>query len=255
MISSSKDITIPHAHLIFAEIEKDPILKTLGGMGAYIAGGYATALLLAPRANGVTDHAYYQDIDLYFERLADYARGYNWAMTQKWDRTHITERALTLVQGDQTYQIIRQVSSAEHLLSTFDLENCKVAMVPSSQVILFSREGVKATAAKELVLNKIQHLPSTLNRILKYKTRWGLTLSEKLIGELRLLRKYHPVLMGYAWTGPASGDFDPVADRPTENIWERFTDIRGLDPIDPLDNSFLSQDTILKAREAKMYPW
>lgn len=143
----------------------------------------------------VNSSARYQDIDLFFEFKEDFDK-LNCYLLEVFNEkqishtTYVTENAITytilaLNNNSMKLQLIQsKFLSKEDLLSTFDLENCQIAMdnqgnlcMNASFETLYWRKEIKLNTVilKYIEKNGILYLFTLLNRLNKYYYRYSLT--------------------------------------------------------------------------------
>lgn len=185
----------------------------------YIGGGYAVALLFAPRTADDLNKLsmnYYSDIDLFFPNEITYER-----INSVFDilrKTNLvskqieTENATTYtlytyskdghVTGSNSIQLVKKyIGTPQNILSTFDILNARVLYDPKEDVwyadskafASFSNKKISLTESTPL-LNEDDGIFFQLERLSKYISRYDLELSNETLYRLIKLNREKPDL-------------------------------------------------------------
>jgi len=239
--STPEDGVVPHRENIRVIHESLPILPILSDLDPIYAGGYAMALLFAPRAeNGTTIQSkYYGDYDIYFSNIdtLDEAQG-RLASVDTVKSCSETDNAHTYshLSSDGKYnpqlQLIKiATGNPSIILKEFDFINCAVAYTPLNQNIYFHKDTISLHHDRSLGVLKPRYIPPRteddvivqLARIQKYCMRWEYRLSNTLYDLLIELYNEYPNLIarqGQVYYSTFSSYRDTqVIGTCTENIW------------------------------------
>lgn len=185
----------------------------------YLGGGYAAALLFAPRRlNDTTalSENYYSDIDLFFSTSKDFDSLHNvfelLRSTQAVRKVTETENAITYMlytfdenggcNGANDIQLIKKyVGTPKEILSTFDILNARILYSFKENVWHADANAFPAFASKKISLT--DHTPLLeekdgiffqLERLAKYISRYDLELNNETLYRLIKLNKQYPDL-------------------------------------------------------------
>jgi hypothetical protein len=180
--------------------------RVLDKLGAIYAGGYPTALMLAPRdGEGKLESGYFQDFDIYVRDEDDFVTCHELLETRasaqlesklfRKPESMVTQNSISyrIKHNDITYhiQLIKKFKGTpEEILSTFDFINCAFAYEPSADTIYYHSSAPAFHKQKLLeILDpwmlKQENIDDTtrnnyvviqLLRFKKYCIRWDYTL-------------------------------------------------------------------------------
>lgn len=157
-----------------AEIDPSPLLAgvcTMPGLrpaplGPWLAGGALTRLLAG-------EDPLKGDIDLYFKNNDDFNK-FKESLTFCAPNVRVVKEntaVLTLEAGPVTYQLIHHSpkNSPVEVIQEFDLTVCQVAYDGSSLIV--GEHTLWDISRKMLLINKVNHGPSVIERIIRYASR------------------------------------------------------------------------------------
>lgn len=244
--STPDDDLIPHRENIRTIIDSHPVLSKLKkNEKVLIAGGFAQALLLAPRnrARGdIIDPAYYTDIDI-FVTDTDVAEALRWnirgmlgpyicktasAVTFNFTHCHRVTKLQIITASEK-------LGTPKEVLSKFDFKNCAIAYHPYTETFYIHKDAVKCHLNKELEFNNLSALESDetlpiareILRLDKYCTRWGYTLSESALVSVMKFYNKHPKII-FQETMSELKEYDGPVQTPEDmpvNMWLLIADI------------------------------
>jgi len=214
--NSSKHI--PHIENVVSihknYIQDNPLLSIIDEYNPLYAGGYAKALVFAPRTinNYSLNNSYFTDFDLYFNHIdviniliKDLKK---YLKTKLEYRICESDNAISLIPNETDRKIIQIVKgftgSPEEILSSFDFKNCAIGYSPLNENIYFHDAIFKLYLNKKLdILNpwmldgEISEACFTIQllRFKKYCERWNLTLSKRSFDKLYSLYCLYPNLI------------------------------------------------------------
>lgn len=204
LVSQENDQLIPHRQNISRILDQNPFIsflrKEVAHLNPTICGGYAAALLLAPRTGTKLSNGYYSDIDIYarhslhikpLRRILDrFVKTFSTSSS-----IYNTDRATTF------HTFIRdeyvKVQLIEHIcgepvdiLKTFDFVNCAIGFSPVDRTIYMHKDLVTHHCNKVLEIlhpwmlyeassQTQDNVVVQLLRFKKYCLRWGYTLSSE----------------------------------------------------------------------------
>lgn len=214
----------PHSKNIKDIIAKTTILDILGDIDFYFSGGFAVALMYAPREkqnNTILSKNYYSDIDLFFKST----EGFNEAIqiletlrqTNKLRKVCETENAITydlFVFADEipfpemyTIQLIKKFTGTPaEILSTFDILNSRILYSHKDDCWHYDASYFNYQSAKKISLTDSTPLldsnnpeyPNSiffqLERVSKYIQRYDLELDQKSLMKLIKIQRQIPDL-------------------------------------------------------------
>lgn len=185
----------------------------------YLGGGYAAALLFAPRRLNDTTalcENYYSDVDLFFSTSEDFAILNNifelLRSTQTVRKITETENAVTYMlytfdqnggcDGANHIQLIKKYTGApKEILSTFDILNARILYSFKDDLWYADENAFSAFASKKIsltnhtpLLNDKDGIFFQLERLAKYISRYDLELNNETLYRLINLNKKYPNL-------------------------------------------------------------
>jgi len=187
------------------------VLKAIDAFDPMYAGGYAMALMFAPRIQKtVIETGYFGDYDVYFPDTLNLqlATEYLTSQVELNDNNSVyeTENAVTYKIEDESspgkfaqIQIVKLLhGSPESILKTFDFVNCAIGFTPKSSTIHFHSEAPKFHIDRKLEILEPWMIDSIdiedpltdpnvivqLMRFKKYCLRWNYSLAEKAFYKL-----------------------------------------------------------------------
>jgi hypothetical protein len=197
--SDRGDKSIPHRDNIVSIHKNLSYLHSLTECNPLFAGGYPTALLLAPRAKGNSIElrpGYYNDYDVYFETSENLDRARAHLLANSATALIETNNAATygiampngFVQQIQLIKLI--IDTPENILSSFDFVNSAVGYQPLTDKIYFHTQVFDCHIERKLeILNpwmlasldtiQEENIIIQLLRFKKYCLRWEYNLSDK----------------------------------------------------------------------------
>lgn len=214
----------PHSDNIKKIIEKTTILSILGDIEFYFSGGFAVALMYAPReVNDLLSLSknYYSDIDLFFKSKQDLHQAVSileeLRQTNKLRKTCETENAVTydfFAYHDEipfpqiyTIQLIKKYTGTPtQILSTFDILNSRILYSHSEDAWYYDSRYFDYQSAKKISLTDSTPLlnqsnpdyPNSiffqLERLAKYAQRYDLELDKKSLMKLIKMQRTIPNL-------------------------------------------------------------
>lgn len=238
--------TFGHKDNIIKMINKyAPFISDLDNTDFYLGGGFAAAILFAPRqetGDSLQDN-YFSDIDLFFkDRRSFYKTIAKIEASSAFTKTAATDNAYTYDYISDTtcvtVQCIKKyLGTPEEIVATFDILNAGVFYEPKLDIWHLHDKAISSTANKILAVGYTPLLdrdnpqfPDTiffqLERFAKYQERYGLTLSPQIYVKLVELYKEFPNLSyeknervrvrGYYST------YSHLVSK-TFNVWEAFS--------------------------------
>ena len=243
------DGLIPHHENIIKVHGQNPLTTQLDTLNAIYAGGYAMALLFAPRVKNFStrmEDGYYGDYDLYakdpedLERLIAAAKAMFIPEHPLAASPHIveTDKAISFQieheEEHQNVQIIKfHTGSPEEILARYDFVNCAVTYDPSNHMISMHKDTLVAHLNETLeilnpwMLNEIseetkRNVIIQLIRFKKYCYRWNYTIGERAFDLLMEIYTRYPEIriekdVRY---GTGSGEEIPIFGKRNQNVWE-----------------------------------
>lgn len=216
--------SFPHSENIKNIIERTTILDVLGDVDFYFTGGFAVALLYAPREqddNLLLSNNYYSDIDLFFKDKQNLENAISildsLRSTRKLRKVCETENAITYefyaFLDDLTFpqiynlQLIKKYTGTPNqILSTFDILNTRILYSHKEDCWYSDSRYFDYQSAKKISLTNCTPLldsnnpeyPNTiffqLERISKYMQRYDLELDQKSLMKLIKIQRQLPDL-------------------------------------------------------------
>jgi hypothetical protein len=214
----------PHSRNIKQIIERTTILDVLGDIDFYFSGGFAVALLYAPRQsdnNLLLSENYYSDIDLFFKDEENLNKAINilesLRFTKKLRKACETENAITYafyafledIPFPQIYnlQLIKKYTGTPNqILSTFDILNSRILYSHKEDLWYSDPLYFNYQSAKKISLTNHTPLldpdnseyPNSiffqLERLSKYMKRYDLELDQKSLMKLIKIQRQLPNL-------------------------------------------------------------
>lgn len=195
-----KTETFSHHQNILSNIEGLPIYSALDpAINFYIAGGYALALIFAPRDNTLMiDNNYYDDIDIYFDKQEELEASIKRIKAQA-QATVIEENEkwfvfelVTSKENTYTFQFMKKLfNTSPSFFMEYDILNCCVAFSSKRNEFYYKTNAIEATVAQVVEHNKDfhHHLDESkaitfAYRLNKYLARYKMKLSENLHSKL-----------------------------------------------------------------------
>ena len=214
----------PHSKNIKTIIQNTGILDVLGDIDFYFGGGFAVALMHAPREkenHSKLSKNYYSDIDLFFKSDTDLNKAISilekLRNTKKIRKTCETENATTYdfftfpdeTQFPEMYtiQLIKKYTGTPtQILSTFDILNSRILYSHTDDAWHFDKNFFNYQSAKKISLTDSTPLlestnldyPNTiffqLERLSKYIQRYDLELDQQSLMKLIKVQRQIPAL-------------------------------------------------------------
>lgn len=206
--------TFGHKDNIIKMIKKyAPFISDLNDVDFYIGGGFAAAILFAPRdeTGESLQENYFSDIDIFFQdKKSFYKTAAIMESSSSFIRVSTTDNAYTYEylsdSGYVTVQCIKKyLGSPEEIVKTFDILNVGVFYNPKTDTWNLHDKAISSTVNKTLATGSTPLLdhnnpqfPDTiffqLERFAKYQERYGLSLSPEIYFKLVQLYKEFPDL-------------------------------------------------------------
>lgn len=188
-----------HYQNILSNIDDLPIKSILGeDRNWYIAGGYALALIFAPREDSgfkKINHTYYDDIDVYFDNQQNYNEAINLVsqnQTFKEIKTTDDYFVFSLSSKNATYvfQFFKKpFSQNRHFFDSYDILNCCIAYSVKTREFYTKPYAIEVNVAKTIHVNENYNFNEIGSikfsyRLNKYIARYKLKLSNALHDKL-----------------------------------------------------------------------
>ena len=230
--------TFSHYQNITHNIQDLPINTMIDSeIDYYIAGGYAMALIFAPRNQDLyIDTNYYDDIDIYFSSEQDLNNSIE-SIKQK-EITIIEENEKWFVfkmtnpetNNSYTFQIVKTLfSTSPSFFSAYDILNCCIAFSAKTNDFYYKPLAIEATVCKLIELNdtftfdeeKYIKFSYRLNKFLaRYKMKISDTLHSTLLYNLIRNKDYKTTK---EWNFKISWSTGEIENIPPElNIWSLY---------------------------------
>ena len=195
--------TFSHYQNILLNIEDLPINSLIDSeTNYYIAGGYALALIFAPRKDDLLiKEDYYDDIDIYFEKEEDLQTSIE--KIKKYKQANIIEETenwfvFSLKSNNHNYyfQFMKKLfTKSPAFFYAYDILNCCVAFSAKTNEFYYKNKAIEATVAQVLDMNKEPNIvwdedqavqfPYRLNKFLaRYKMKLSNNLHSTLMYSL-----------------------------------------------------------------------
>lgn len=221
----------------------------------YLSGGYALALLIAPRKantgcypfdpatpasldNMVINEEYYEDIDLFFEKEIDYWKAKS--VLEKHSRgsgsIYKSDNQETYFINNKKIQIIKHAfGTPEKIMKNFDFINCSIFFDKELSVYTHP-DFYRAVLQKELKMNAFRfdqiedleefkyYAEMISTRIKKYCQRYSWECSPKLKNYLQAVINFYPNLKHTKTKIIGSGSSSYLTTK-DENIWNKLQSI------------------------------
>lgn len=192
--------TFSHYQNILSNIEGLPVYSALDPeVNFYIAGGYALALIFAPRNETLMiDNNYYDDIDIYFEKQEELEASIKRIKIQK-EIKIIEENEKWFVfelptseNVSYTFQFMKKLfNTSPSFFMEYDILNCCVAFSSKKNEFYYKTNAIEATVAQVVEHNKdFRYGDNELKaitfayRLNKYLARYKMKLSQSLHSKL-----------------------------------------------------------------------
>lgn len=230
--------TFSHYQNILQNIEDLPINSFIDSeIDYYIAGGYAMALIFAPRDQDLFIHDnYYDDIDIYFAHEKELNTAIQSAKHKKVkiidenDEWFVFKMTSETTGKEYTFQFMKKVFSTEpSFFMNYDLLNCCLAFSAKSNQFFFKDYALESTVSKQVEVNSTFSFneESTLKfsyRINKFASRYKMKISDNLHSRLLYaLIKDKNFKTTKNWNFRLSWSTDEMEEIPKDfNIWSLY---------------------------------
>lgn len=238
--------TFSHYQNILQNIEDLPINSFIDSeVDYYIAGGYAMALIFAPRdENLLIQNIYYDDIDIYFASESQLNLAINAAKQKEIDIVEensewfVFRMKSQVTQTVYTFQFIKKIFSTQpSFFMNYDLLNCCLAFSAKSNEFFFKDNALESTVSKQIEINTSfnfteEEAIKLSYRINKFAARYKMKISNNLHSLLLYaLIKNKNFKTTKDWQFRLSWSTDEMENIPKDfNIWALYRYAFGTNP-------------------------
>lgn len=230
--------TFSHYQNILQNIEDLPINSFIDSeVDYYIAGGYAMALIFAPRdENLFIQSNYYDDIDVYFAHEKELNLAINAAKqreitvieeTTEWFVFKMVSQTTNM---EYTFQFMKKIFSTQPaFFMNYDLLNCCLAFSARSNQFFFKDHALESTVSRQIEINNTFNFTEETAlkfsyRINKFASRYKMKISDNLHSVLLYaLIKNKNFKTTKDWNFRLSWSTDEMEEIPKDfNIWTLY---------------------------------